>query len=289
MNDGILKKIVDEITSELGIVQQNIDNEDSCFVENLNHSIESYENTFDRLKTFVSEYTFASEKEEILFFKETKPQLFCKLIYYQKVCIIETMAPAGSNCAQKLYLEKELENLKSFFDKNIDFYKYYRSGSTYLDHYYFLRGKHNIQMSVESFYFERDPRFSTNCDFKVAKILANELLRIYLNTELLKFERPLYQLHEPIVFPQVKHTWTDSKTALVELIYAIYVKGSFDNGKIDIKELTDYFCKVFNIDVGDAYRTYLNLRIRKESRTLYLDSLIKSLIRKMDDDDNQKR
>ena len=36
-------------------------------------------------------------------------------------------------------------------------------------------------MTMETFYFERDPNFSTICDFKVAKIVANEMLRIYLN------------------------------------------------------------------------------------------------------------
>ncbi len=35
-------------------------------------------------------------------------------------------------------------------------------------------------------------------------------------------------------FPRIKHTWTGTKTELVELIYAIYAKGSIDYGNIDI-------------------------------------------------------
>jgi len=88
-------------------------------------------------------------------------------------------------------------------------------------------------------------------------------------------------------FPRIKHTWTGTKTELVELIYAIYAKGSINYGNIDIKELIDYFCNVFNTDAGEFYRIYLNIRNRKESRTLYLDSLRDSLNKKMDDDDNR--
>ena len=59
------------------------------------------------------------------------------------------------------------------------------------------------------------------------------------------------------------------------------------NNDCDIKELIDYFCNVFNTDAGEFYRIYLNIRNRKESRTLYLDSLRDSLNKKMNDDDNR--
>ena len=38
-------------------------------------------------------------------------------------------------------------------------------------------------------YYETDPQFSTSHDFKVAKILANELLEIYLTNRLHELER----------------------------------------------------------------------------------------------------
>ncbi len=94
------------------------------------------------------------------------------------------MRPNGQDCVLKNYFINELNQLENFYNKNIDFYKYYRSGSTHLDKYFFLRGKQDIQMTMETFYFERDPNFSTICDFKVAKIVANEMLRIYLNPKI---------------------------------------------------------------------------------------------------------
>lgn len=283
----MLRKIIDEIATELDIFQRKIDRENIGFIESLCTAIKSFENAFDRLKIFVSEYTFENETGEIYFFKETKPQLFCKLIYYRKVYNIESMRPNGSNCAQISYIERELDSLKIFFDRNIDFYKYYRSGSTHLDRHYFLRGKPDIQMTLESFYFERDPKFSTACDFKVAKILANELLRIYLNEELLKLKQAQYPQSDLPIFPKTKETWTGSKTDLVELIYALCETESFGFGKITRKRLAGYFESVFNIDLGDVYRTYLEIRER-HNRTQFLDELKEKLIKKMDEDDSRK-
>lgn len=50
---------------------------------------------FKQLKTFILPYTFTSEEEEILFFKEIKPRLCFRLIYYRKVYNIEMNRPTG--------------------------------------------------------------------------------------------------------------------------------------------------------------------------------------------------
>jgi hypothetical protein len=87
------------------------------------------------------------------------------------------------------------------------------------------------------------------------------------------------------VVPKTKLTWTDSKTALIELIYAFHSQASLDNGKVDIKEIATYFEQTFNVDLGDYYKTFLEIRIRKSSRTKYLDSMRESLLKKMDNAD----
>ena len=43
------------------------------------------EKVFEELKHYISGYTFQSETDEIEFFKEIKPRIFCKLIYYRKI------------------------------------------------------------------------------------------------------------------------------------------------------------------------------------------------------------
>lgn len=158
------------------------------------------------------------------------------------------------------------------------FYSYYRTDSTYLDHTYFVRGKHNVQLSLDTFYFETDHSFSTSHDYKVAKIIANDLIQDYLEDQLSKTatsDKPT-TLH-----------WTGSKTALTELIYALHSQGIFNNANADIKPIVKVFESTFNVDLGDFYHTFLELKSRKMNRTKFLDSLKESLIKKMDEQDGR--
>ncbi len=120
----------------------------------------------------------------------------------------------------------------------------------------------------------------------MAQILANDMLSTYLNAKLLKLEQPSTNQFETNNFPKVKVTWTDSKVALVELIYALYSTGSFNNGNADLKSLSFYFENVFNIELGDIYRTYLEIRGRKGNRVKYLDEFRKRLTARMDEADD---
>ena len=43
-------------------------------------------------------------------------------------------------------------------------------------------------MSLDNYYFETDTNFTTSHDFKVAKILANDLLQLYLENQLVLLE-----------------------------------------------------------------------------------------------------
>ena len=141
------------------------------------------------LKAFIVSYPFASPEEEIHFFKELKPLIASKIIYYNSVYKIEVRFPSGSEEVQRDYLLSETDRISKSFQRNLAFYQYHRTKATYLDRQYFMRGKPDIQIIVDSFYYETDPQFSTSHDFKVAKILANELLEIYLTNRLHELER----------------------------------------------------------------------------------------------------
>ena len=280
-----MKQYIQDLLEKINIGIQVLDlEEDDIFKKSLK-ATKLLEKAFNELKAYISEYSFKTETEEIQFFKETKPQIFSKLIYYSTIYRIEMNRPTGSDIIQKTYTIKQLDRLKVFFDNNNDFYRYYRSGSTDLDRHYFLRGKQDIHLNRDSFYFERDPKFFTEFDSKVAHILANDMLSTYLNAELLKLEQPSTNQFEATNFPKVKVTWTDSKVALVELIYALYSAGSFNNGNSDLKSLSFYFENVFNIELGDIYRTYLEIRGRKGNRIQYLDELRKKLTARMEETD----
>lgn len=91
------------------------------------------ESVFEKLKQAVSCYTFPTEQEEITFFKEIKPRIFCKLIYYRKIYNIEMNRPVSGPDSIRSYLNRELENIHDYNCKRLDFYRYYRSGASHLD------------------------------------------------------------------------------------------------------------------------------------------------------------
>ena len=138
------------------------------------------------LRMKIQTYIFPTKEDEILFFKTQKPEILGRLLFFYKIYKIETQCPNGSDEVIRNYINRELDNLTYFFNRNLDFYQYYRSHSTVYDEYYFVRGKADLRLCTDSAQFYKDPNFSTGYDYKVAKIIANEMLRIYLNKRLVK-------------------------------------------------------------------------------------------------------
>lgn len=273
---------VDKLQKEIRKKIERIELEDMNILKKSLDASHLLGDAFDRLKEFITRYIFADEAEEILFFKELKPKIFCHLIYYRKVYNIEMHRPVASVEAQKEFLKKKLDVIQDFNDKILDFYRYYRSGATYLDAAYFVRGKPDTEQYLETFYYERDPQFSTNADFKVAKIMANDMLQAYLLSELEQLDNYM-QKPSSTSFPKVKLTWTGSKTDLIELIYALDTEGCFNNGKIPLIQIAAYFESVFNIDLGNNIaRNFYDMRIRQQP-TPFLDRLRDEIRKRMDD------
>ena len=74
---------------------------------------------FDRLKQYIIGYRFQNDDEEIKFFKEIKPRLFCRLIYYRKLYNIEMNRPVGSIEAQREYLDAHVRAINAYTQKRL--------------------------------------------------------------------------------------------------------------------------------------------------------------------------
>ncbi|NHM07641.1 tetracycline regulation of excision, RteC [Flavobacterium sp. CYK-4] len=276
-----IPKLLTELNDQLSFIDIEIDN----LLIRCESAIDIILKTINNLKSIVSKQSFKTETEEIQFFKEIKPQFTSKLIYYNVIFKIEMKKPNGGSRILKKYYNNELIKLKSFFDNELDFYKYYRSGSSYLDYKYFLRGKFDIKMSLDSYYFETDRNFSTSHDFKVAKILANDLIQLYLENQLIMIDNKDIS-EKSQRKPNIKMTWTGSKVALTELLYALHSEGTFNNGAVDLKDIAEYFEHIFDVDLGQFRRTFLEIRARKNDRTKFLISLNETLMKRMDNADD---
>lgn len=231
---------------------------------------------FQRLRDFITNYTFKNEAEEIEFFKLIKPRLYYRLIYYRKAYNIEMNRPVGVD-SQKAYLIDEIKAINRYNNKHSDFVRYYRSGMTHLDSLYYLRNRNDTALYLESFHYERDPKFSTNADFKVAKLLANELLSAYLKGELEALEYVKTASTDSL--PSVRLTWQDSKTDLTELIYLLDSKRSF--GNVPLSQLAAYIANVFNTQLDtNLSRTFCDMKLRNNP-TPWIDKAKQALLQRM--------
>ncbi len=282
-----MKELLENILSEIDVEIDEIDLYGYDIVENSLSMVHRLQAVLNDLKAKLQTYSFPAKEDEITFFKTQKPEILGRLLFFYKIYRIETQCPNGSNDVIRNYISKELDNLTYFFNRNLDFYQYYRSHSTLYDEYYFVRGKSDLRLCTDSAQFDKDPNFSTGYDYKVAKIIANEMLRIYLNKRLVKLETNTQvedNLQKCLKYP---FRFTGKKVFLIELGYSLVSSGDINNGNVEIKEMMNFLGTVFQVELGNYYAAYIAMKERKKDRTAYLSRLQDSLVKRMDEDDSK--
>jgi len=279
-----MKQFTEKMKLELLDELRRIDGLNTPPIDKAREALILLENAFNELKAFICKTGFKSGEEEISFFRDYKPSLFCHLIYYRKVYEIELNRPKGGRTARREYIGSELEDIRMFFCRHREFYRYYRSGERQFDSYYFLRGTQGLQ-STPGFCCGCGAEFSTGGDHILAQILAYDMLEAWLLEEFDKLDKDARQ---PECF-RSQLTWTDKKIDLYELIYLQYCAGSVNNGKVSIRQLVTHYEQMFNIDLSSTFsRAWYNITIRSNP-TAYIDRMRKRLLDRMDEDDLNNR
>lgn len=273
-----------QLSDQLQQIAYQADN----ILQRAQRSLESIQISIQTLKQYILDHPFRDDQEEIEFFKRLKPQLLRELIFYKEIYDFEARRPVGNKDEVRVYYNRGLEHIRLFFERNQDLYNYHRMARSDLDAVYFLRiadQKSNASFHITEF----DSRFCTVHSYKLSKILAFEKLQEYLITGLDLLDKQSRLAASDI--PEGSGlTWTDSKVKLIELIYAIYFRGSVNKGNANINQLFQAAEQLFNIDLGNYYAVFQqNIRIRKKSRTVFLNELTEYLERGMDEaDENPK-
>lgn len=279
-----MKEYISQIMHQIEITLTDFEICECNIINDSLRIVHYLQNILSELRDNIKQYKFENKEDEIYFFKNQKPEILGRLLYFYKIYRIETQCPTGSNDVIKNYLNTELGSLTYFFSRNLDFYQYYRSQSTIYDEYYFIRGKTDIRLCTDSSQFDKDPYFSTGYDYKVAKIIANEMLRIYLNKRLVKLDNSNQIEDNRQRLIKYPFRFTGKKVSLIELGYSLVSSGDINNGNAEIKEMMDFLSIMFNVDLGDYYAAYIAMKERKD-RTAYLHRLIDNLTKRMDEDD----
>jgi hypothetical protein len=276
-----MKKFITDIQLTLDAELNQIDIEESDIITKAQKSIIVIESKISILKKFIEKHKFQSPQEEIHFFKEIKPSIFSKLIFFTKVFNIELRRPIGSINTQVKYYQNELQKIETFYFENIEFHSYIRNNMTEFDDKYFIRGQLDQRLYADICVCNIISDFATSHDNKLAHLLAFDLLAKYLNDQIIRIDRK-----EPVMAKtnllKNKLQWTDLKTSLVELIYAIKYTGCINNGAITVNELTALFESLFNIDLTDSYRAYKNIKDRQQP-TKFIEKMKTALINKVEE------
>ncbi|MEZ7507212.1 RteC domain-containing protein [Flavobacterium sp. Arc2] len=274
------ESLMSQLEQQLKIIHLQTENP----IQSAELSIKSSVNALERLKSFFIKYKSLNKKEEIEFFRDIKPKFAAKLIYYSEIYTIETNKPLGSHKTIAKYYNAELLKLKVFFKQNQEFYRYCRTANNCLDNKYYIRKKHDLKLMMDSVYFEIDHRFATSHDYKMARIIANDEIKNFLEVQIEKLERKPITTQSPSPLSK-SLKWTGSKVDLIELIYALHSEGVFNNGATGLKEVITFFESFLEIELGQFNRVFLEIRNRKSDRTKFMNTLKNKLTIRMDDAD----
>lgn len=240
------------------------------------------------LKELVTGYSFTKEEDEITFFKFIKPKFTSLLIYHSRLALIELRLPLGSMKDIRKHYENELLLIRLFHDDHALFYRYLKSGATFLDARYFVRGNCDFPLyysvsALSAPALDTDSRFTTHYDYLVACFQACERLRDYLVESLMLLEGG--KVPERSAPPEKNILrWTGPKVYLIELAYALHVSGQLNNGTVGLTEIVLQLEELFQVKLGNVYRTFQEMRQRKkDSRTKLLDLMKERLLNRMDD------
>lgn len=278
-----MKKRIDTLIKSYIAKINRIDQNSLKDFSNVEKGIKISRKHLQELRVIVRSNCFNTKNDEINFFKKQKPIIYSRLKFYTKIYNYLLEKPAGSIKTQRNYIDAQLKKLQENYKKNLDFVKYYRENDTTLDHYYFVRGNDNLSLVSDTSHFYTDAEFSTSHDNSMAKIMAYDLLVNFYNQELIKLGSANKEVKSNC--DKIKLEWTASKTDLIELIYALQSTGAIRDGKVGIKEMATACEQLFNIDLGNYYKTYIEIKARKTERTNFINKLKKHLEKKMSDED----
>jgi len=245
-------------------------------LQNAERSYYLLENIMHRLKAFFNGYSFKDETEEIRFFKEIKPAFLSEQIYFEQVYSLEVSRPVGPAAAIRKYYKRAMNRINAFFDKHRQFHTYYRSGLSNLDSQYFVR-HHAITYLMPFSMADFDSSFSTPYSYILARLLAYEQLRDYVYARLKGKPAETGNSPESGNEKGTGITFTGPKAAAEEVILAWNAKGYFNHGNSSLKEQKEAFEQAFNLRLGNIYRAFIGMTIRKKGYTPHLDGMKEAL------------
>lgn len=276
-------KYCNRIVAQLERKILNIPSSSGNAFEKIEMGITYCQQCLRELRINIGAEEFLTVQAECHFFKHTKPKALGFLIFFLNLAEFEMGRPKSTVKKAKNYILNSIAQYQNYFMEHKEFYLYLKRDRTDRDMEYFLRAHGKIKFHPDALSYCMDDKFSTSHDFIAAKIFAHNRLIEHLNNELIILNQTSKSNESQRTSNML---WTGTKTDLIELMYAIHETGSINNGQADIKDLADFFQQILNIDLGEYYRAYIEIRSRKINQTKFLDLMKKNLQKKMAEADH---
>lgn len=235
-------------------------------------------NTLSSFRKQIREKGFKRDEDEIYFFKNIKPKIHACLIFFSILSDIETSKYHMSEEEVNNLIDKKMRMFWHIKRENLDFVSYYMEGLSHLDRIYFLRHTDILKVNRHSTTMLLDPELNTTYDVVAANIIAQQLLLSHL-----------FPNQQNTKLPNAsKLKWTASKADFVEFVYGLQASAAINYGDVEIKELCLALQPIFQVNIEDPYRTFIDLANRKTTPMKFIPKMEEGFLRKIDEADKLK-
>lgn len=248
--------------------------------------IQYIENKLKEIYKWLKKHIFETPQEEIYFFKELKPRMVSKLLFYKELLKLEASLPPNKKNKRKHY-EDLLTKINRYAVSNREFYEYYRSRTSFKDEDLFVRRSYKNIFLYDCYLINYDSKLSTSHDFNVAIIISNDMLSSHLENKIDELYSKTTSNKPPM---DHKFNWTGTKVDMTEVVYACQATGCINNGNFDLKEFAVFLGTMLNMEIdANLYGNYSDIKSRKIPKTRFLNMMSDKLIEKIDIEDSKKK
>lgn len=269
-----------DLVGQWSEVTSSLDQELLVLEERLSDPVKRAEDgIFKCIRTLTTlEHTIEKRKitdhEAIVFYKVIRPGCLSKLHYFQHLFRIEVARPPAGRERIVRYYSECARDIEVITLRHDFLNQYTRSGATHLDQDLFFRPSDGSLQSTFGFLSPAPQTGGPQCyDFALGELLGAQKTLVYI-------QKTLENLSSggPVPGNASGLRWTESKTGLIELAYALHATGAFNYGKTDLKDIIELLQVAFSIHLGNYPRTFQEILSRKKGYTNMLDKLRDKLL-----------
>ncbi|SFT96263.1 RteC protein [Algoriphagus locisalis] len=231
--------------------------------------------TIQELKEDIKELEFLDEEEEIEFFKVYMTEFLSRSHFFSELFHIESERSGMVNQSDDFFYSDKMAEVKKYFQRYAALNNYLMMGKSYLDRVYFLRGSEAPLIYPDLFRHTIDSTFCTVYTLHFARLKAMGKLMNFLSA---KVREGKTEFEKSVGYDQeTSLLWTGSKVDLVELIYALKTTAVVNHGSVTVADLAAGLGGFLGKELKGYYKTFEEIRGRRNSKTFFLDRCKRSL------------